>query len=1098
MSKRLSLTCLLACLVYLVFALASAAALPRSYVEDFSTVQYCDTVNTTAWWDTVAGEVKLLPFEITLAGAYDMPDEARGVAISGDYAYVADWLSGLQVIDISDPTSLTLAGSYNTIGTAVDVAISGDHAYVADGYPGLQVIDISNPAGPTLAGSYWTPGWASGVAISGDYAYVADYDSGLQVIDISNPASPTLAGTYDTPGSAYGVALSGDYAYVADYTSGLQVIDISDPTSPAPAGSYSTPVLAHGVALSGDYAYVADWSSGLQVIDISDPTSPTLGGSWDTPGWAYGVALSGDYAYVADRDSGLQVIDISDPTSPTLWGSYDTPGWAYGVAISGDYAYIADQDSGLQVIKVCDPTIPTLWGSCDTPDRAFGVAISGDYAYLADYESGLQVIDIGNPASPALENSCDTPDYARGAAIWGDYAYVADGYSGLQVIDISNPTSPALAGSCDTPDYALGVAISGDYAYVADYGSGLQAIDISNPISPTLAGSCDTPDKAYDVAISGDYAYVADYESGLQVIDITNPASPTLVGSYETPFRTYAVAISGDYAYVADYYDILWVVDISNPISPTYAGSRGMPGQARGVAISGDYAYVATYGGGVVVLDISDPTTPAYAGVCDTPDYACGIAISGDYAYVADRYSGLQVIEVFQRQYDTQSNTAQSLPVDGTDEMILGARLNATYSDSIRWELSADSGGSWQEFLPGGACQAFNTPGSDILWRSSHFYTGGGINPGCTDLEIEWLYSFAMIDSIVDVPADQGGWARIYFTRSGRDFGGDSLQIVDYYVWSRVDEAALAARIQSEAHLLPDQELRSAADEGRGLLSESLRHCQTIAVQDRKFLVSESSAGSGFPPGIWEVVASVPGLQQDHYITRIPTLGDSTAGGVAWSVHCVSAHTGDPSIWYVSPADSGYSVDNLAPAPPSGLMMASATDLAWDECPDDDFNYFTVYGSNVPGLDTTAALIDYTIDTMMDVTSDQYSYYHVTATDFSGNEGDASSVENQYAGVSIESGLPSDFALRQNQPNPFRSSTVISFDLPKPCAVRLEVVDVRGRVVKVLTDEAWPAGGHSVVWVGENDAGEAAGPGVYFVRIEAGEFTARSKMLCMK
>jgi hypothetical protein len=91
--------------------------------------------------------------------------------------------------------------------------------------------------------------------------------------------------------------------------------------------------------------------------------------------------------------------------------------------------------------------------------------------------------------------------------------------------------------------------------------------------------------------------------------------------------------------------------------------------------------------------------------------------------------------------------------------------------------------------------------------------------------------------------------------------------------------------------------------------------------------------------------------------------------------------------------------------------------------------------------------------------------------------------------------LPVAFALKPNRPNPSESGTMIGFDLPKPCAVRLEVVDVQGRVVRVLTDEAWPAGRHSAVWTGENDAGEVTGPGVYFVRIQASGLTARDKML---
>jgi hypothetical protein len=212
----------------------------------------------------------------------------------------------------------------------------------------------------------------------------------------------------------------------------------------------------------------------------------------------------------------------------------------------------------------------------------------------------------------------------------------------------------------------------------------------------------------------------------------------------------------------------------------------------------------------------------------------------------------------------------------------------------------------------------------------------------------------------------------------------------------------------------------------------------------------------------------------------------------------IRAMTGTLGIHFDSPPDSGYSVDNLAPSPPPGFMMASPTDLIWEECPDDDFDYFTVYGSAVPGIDPSAVLIGYTIGTSMDVTGHEYDYYHATATDFSGNEGDASSVENTYAGLRDLKDLPGDFALKPSRPNPFESRTVISFDLPEPCGVRLEVINVQGRVVRSLSDEAWPAGRHSVSWAGESESGEVAGPGVYFVRMTAGDFTARHKMLRLK
>ena len=220
----------------------------------------------------------------------------------------------------------TLVGNYNTPGNAYGVQIVGNYAYVADFYSGLQIINISNPAAPTLVGNYDTSSIALGVQIVGNYAYVADYNSGLQIINISNPTAPTLVGNYDTSGYARGVQIVGNYAYVADGYSGLQIINISNPTAPTLVGNYDTSGYAEGVQIVGNYAYVADSYSGLQIINISNPTAPTLVGNYDTPDYALGVQIVGNYAYVADYESGLQIIDVYEftnqaPTNLTLSNS---------------------------------------------------------------------------------------------------------------------------------------------------------------------------------------------------------------------------------------------------------------------------------------------------------------------------------------------------------------------------------------------------------------------------------------------------------------------------------------------------------------------------------------------------------------------------------------------------------------------------------------------------------------------------------------------------------------------------------------------------------------------------------------------------------
>jgi hypothetical protein len=300
-------------------------------------------------------------------------------------------------------------GHYDTPGRAHGVAVAGSYAYVADWKSGLRIVDISNPQSPHGEGHYDTPGRARGVAVGGSYAYVADGNSGLRIIDVSNPQSPSEAGAYHTPGRAYGVAVAGSYAYVADAWAGLRVISVADPAHPVEIGSCDTPGDAIGVAVAGSYAYVADGYLGLRVIDVSVPAAPHETGHCDTPGAAYGVAVAGSYAYVADGNSGLRIINITNPQSPSEAGYYDTPRDAFDVAIAGSYAYVADGNSGLRIINITNPQSPSEAGYYDTPRDAFDVAIAGSHAYVADRKAGLRII-----ATPELrESPAGTPQVAQ-------------------------------------------------------------------------------------------------------------------------------------------------------------------------------------------------------------------------------------------------------------------------------------------------------------------------------------------------------------------------------------------------------------------------------------------------------------------------------------------------------------------------------------------------------------------------------------------------------------------------------------------------------------------------------------------------------------
>ena len=82
---------------------------------------------------------ELLTIHRSIAGNADTQSNAEAVTVSGNYAYVTDWNSRLQIIDVSNPANPTIVGTVGTPGDALDVTISGNYVYVADSYSGLTV-----------------------------------------------------------------------------------------------------------------------------------------------------------------------------------------------------------------------------------------------------------------------------------------------------------------------------------------------------------------------------------------------------------------------------------------------------------------------------------------------------------------------------------------------------------------------------------------------------------------------------------------------------------------------------------------------------------------------------------------------------------------------------------------------------------------------------------------------------------------------------------------------------------------------------------------------------------------------------------------------
>jgi hypothetical protein len=250
----------------------------------------------------------------------------------------------------------------------------------------------------------------------------------------------------------------------------------------------------------------------------------------------------------------------------------------------------------------------------------------------------------------------------------------------------------------------------------------------------------------------------------------------------------------------------------------------------------------------------------------------------------------------------------------------------------------------------------------------------------------------------------------------------------------------------------------------------------------------------------WIVVGSGAAIGDESYTYEVSTLVDSTSEGDGMTEFKVVASM-DEGHFHSAP-ESGYSLDNIAPSAPEGLMAVIVEDgilLSWSMSNDEDFELFMLEKST-DGAFTESEVFEMVDTTYLDPDYflNESNYYRLAAVDQSGNMSEYSSVVD-IAVLAIDFDLiPDVYALHQNYPNPFNPVTTLRYDLPEDAMVSIMIYDVMGRRIKSLVNTTQSAGYRSVRWDATNSLGEPVSAGMYIYMIKAGQFTKTKKMVLLK
>ncbi len=178
--------------------------------------------------------------------------------------------------------------------------------------------------------------------------------------------------------------------------------------------------------------------------------------------------------------------------------------------------------------------------------------------------------------------------------------------------------------------------------------------------------------------------------------------------------------------------------------------------------------------------------------------------------------------------------------------------------------------------------------------------------------------------------------------------------------------------------------------------------------------------------------------------------------------------------------------------------------LFWKKGPEIDVAMYHLYRSLNSGEEGTYLIgLPNSYSSYVDttVTNGLQYFYRISASDYNNNFSALSDEINATPKTTLaikETTTVNRYYLEKNYPNPFNSSTTISFGIPKSGHAVLRVYNINGDMIYTLVDKNLVAGYHSIVWDGMDNAGQTVSAGIYFFHLQAGEFSDTNKMILIK
>lgn len=633
------------------------------------------------------------------------------------------------------------------------------------------------------------------------------------------------------------------------------------------------------------------------------------------------------------------------------------------------------------------------------------------------------------------------------------------------------------------------VKISGDLMTIRQTDDRLVFLDLSSLPEPVYLGTL-TPGISYrDFAVNGDDIYFSKWFEGIVHYTMTNYRSATFVDSNTLGILVTQLEVEGDTLFALDRYNGIIRYDISasnlsGPVDFLYTPFQTLSfTRLDSVFMLASLASDAFLGRfGLIGSGVFDSITGVYGPIVAYATDSLYLLLSDRFLTVVDQLS-LRPVDTI--PLDRHLVTGDIYESAGNFSLVL-PRVESGFS---RFELN--------DVVQVRSGLTRSGPITDLELFGGQLYIGGAANPVDVyqlDSVVSPALSYTIHPELDSIST---------FTRNG-----DTL-IVFY---PRLDRMALITNANDPDSFL----LESSFTVNRSTVTEIeyVQHrfdtLHLMLIYDRSAIkVYTISDSSGLQPGI--TLSIFGGVDDLNMVDSI--LAVATGKSELWLYRVtpdiqferiasfglpgkVTAMISNNSTLYVFVSNTLLSYDLDDPLMPlldrSVRLPLSVGDAVWDRD-----RLMTVSSEGLMAL----SLSDSSIDVMASGGAPGFRIVSENGLIATTNGEVVDIFYLPFANTGNggnPSGLPTQFVLSQNFPNPFNSSTTIMFDLNQATQTSLRVYNILGQEVVTLWDGPLPEGTHIMDWDGRSASGLQVASGVYFYRLGVNLSSGSKKMLLAK